>query len=619
MGCIRIERSMQPTGAIPTYAVGDAPPSGCAGSRPETGKGGFALINRIVRMSELYSPTLKEDPVDAEIASHKLLLRAGMIRKIAGGVYTFLPLGFSVLRRIEEIIREEMDAAGSQEIMMPALQPSELWHESGRWDDYGPELMRLSDRNDHGFCLGPTHEELITSIVRNELRSYKELPLSLYQIQVKFRDEIRPRFGLLRTKEFIMKDAYSFHSSQESLQEHYDRMGRAYARVCERLGLEYRPVAADSGQIGGSTSVEYMALAETGEAALVYCACGYAADVEAATAVIHPTVHEVAAMEKIATPGIHTIEELASFLSIPESRTVKALVGKGSDDRIRVVFVPGDHELNEIKIAKAVPGFELLDDAALEAAGLHKGSIGPVGLPEGIEVMADFCLQQCQQWVCGANEDGFHYVGARLGEDFTVDVWADLCTARPGDICPVCGLPLEEARGIEIGQIFQLGTKYSESMGATYMDEDGVEKPFIMGCYGIGVTRAVAAVVEQHNDEYGIVWPISIAPAEVAVVPLTVGDDTVFPVAERIAQELRDAGIRTALDDRDERAGVKFNDNDLMGWPYQITVGKRGVKDGTVEVKDRATGEKLPYSIDAVVGDVAALVKAARERFAFEE
>lgn len=573
------------------------------------------MISRIIKMSELYSPTLKEDPVDAEIASHRLLIRAGMIRKVSGGIYTFLPLGFAVLRRIEEIIREEMDAIGSQEVMMPALQPAELWHESGRWNDYGPELMRLSDRSDHGFCLGPTHEELITSIIRNELRSYKELPVSLYQIQVKFRDEIRPRFGLLRTKEFIMKDAYSFHASQECLQQHYEQMGHAYGNVCRRCGLEYRPVSADSGQIGGSTSVEFMALADTGEAALVYCSCGYAANTEAASAVIVAEQYEADELTRIETPGVHTIEDLAEFLGIKRSQTVKALVGRGADSKIHAVFIPGDHELNEIKVVNEIPGFELLDDEALQAAGLHKGSIGPVGLPDGVVIHADVCLERISKWVCGANEDGYHYVGAALNKDFEVDSWADFCVAKPGDMCPECSLELQEARGIEVGQIFQLGTKYSESMNATFMDEDGSEQPFIMGCYGIGVTRTVAAVVEQYNDEHGIIWPVSVAPAELVVIPLTVGDDTVFPVAERIAKELCERGIRVAIDDRDERAGVKFNDNDLIGWPYQITVGKRGVSEGTVEVKDRASKEKLSYRIDDVVAGVATLIEAARAKF----
>ena len=571
----------------------------------------------IIKMSELYAPTLKEDPVEAEIASHRLLLRAGMIRKVAAGVYSFLPLGHIVLRQVEDIIREEMQNVGSQEIMMPALQPAELWHESGRWNDYGPELMRLTDRNQHGFCLGPTHEELITAIVRNELRSYKELPKSLFQIQTKFRDEIRPRFGLLRSKEFIMKDAYSFHPDQESLQAYYDEMGEAYARVCERCGLEYRPVEADSGQIGGKTSVEYMALAESGEAELVHCECGYAADVEAANAIIKPLVHEVDGMQKISTPGVGSIESLAQFLNISEAATVKALVGKGEDGRIYAVFVPGDHELNDIKICHFAKGFDFLTDEELVEAGLPKGSIGPVGLPESVKVVADESLRNISQWVVGANEDGFHYVGARLGEDFKVDEWADLCVSKPGDLCPCCGKPLDTARGIEVSQIFQLGTKYSESMGATFMDEDGNEKPFVMGCYGIGVTRTVAAIVEQYNDEHGIIWPVSVAPAEVVVIPLTVGDDTVFPVAERIAADLNAAGIRVAIDDRNERAGVKFNDDDLVGFPYQITVGKRGVAEGTVEIKDRATGEKTSCAIGEVAANVVLMVTEQRERFAF--
>ena len=577
------------------------------------------MLNKIVKMSELYAPTLKEDPVEADIVSHKLLLRAGMIRKVAAGVYTFLPLGFSVLQQVEDIIREEMDNIGSQEIMMPALQPAELWHESGRWNDYGPELMRLDDRNGHGYCLGPTHEELITSIVRNELRSYKDLPKSLYQIQTKFRDEIRPRFGLLRSKEFIMKDAYSFHADSESLQEHYEQMGAAYARICERCGLDYRAVEADSGQIGGKVSIEYMALADAGEAELVYCSCGYAADVEAASAEIHPLMYEAAdGIRKIHTPGVGSIESLARFLGIPEADTVKALVGKDAEGQVYAIFVPGDHELNDVKADHLIPGFELLDDAELEELGLPKGSIGPVGLPEGIRVLADACLKDIPQWVVGANERDYHYVGARLGQDFEVDEWADLCFAKPGDVCPLCGEPLKTARGIEVSQIFQLGTKYSETMGATFMDEDGDERPFLMGCYGIGVSRTVAAIVEQHNDEHGIIWPVSVAPAEVVVIPLNVGDDKVFPVAERIARELNDSGIRVVLDDRDERAGVKFNDDDLIGFPYQVTVGKRGVADGVVEVKDRAIGEKTSYPIDDAARVVADVVRAEREKFAFK-
>lgn len=554
----------------------------------------------ILRMSKLYAPTLKESPNDAEIASHKLLLRAGMMRKTASGVYTFLPLGYKVLAKVEAIVREEMDAIGAQEIMMPALQPADLWHESGRWNDYGPELMRLSDRHDHDFCLGPTHEELITSLVRNELRSYKQLPLSLYQIQVKFRDEIRPRFGLLRSREFIMKDAYSFHATQESLQETYDDMSRAYGNICDRCGLDYRPVEADSGQIGGKVTTEFMALAPAGEAELVHCSCGYAANSEAGECICHPTLYKNEGLEKIATPGIHTIEELAEFLGIPESSTVKALSGKSDDGRLVVMFVPGDHELNEIKADRAAGGFTLLTDEEMEAFGLHKGSMGPVGLPEGAYVIADRSLEAVPAWVVGANEDGYHFVGAALGRDFAVDQWADLSVVKPGDACPVCGLPLQGARGIEVSQVFQLGTKYSESMGATFMDEDGKEKPFIMGCYGVGVSRTVAAIVEQHSDEGGIAWPMSVAPAHVCVIPLSL-DDGVLPVAEKIATQLSDFDLEVVIDDRKERPGVKFADADLIGWPLQVIIGKRGLENGTIEVKLRRTGEKKDVPLATLV------------------
>lgn len=557
-------------------------------------------MTQILRMSNLYAPTLKEDPSDADIASARLLLRAGMLRKTASGVYTFLPLGWRVLHKIEDIVREEMDAAGAQEILMPALQPAKLWHESGRWDDYGPELMRLCDRHDNEFCLGPTHEELIVDLVRNELRSYKELPVNLYQIQTKYRDEIRPRFGLLRSREFIMKDAYSFNASQESVQETYDAMGEAYKKICDRCGLEWREVEADGGQIGGSVTAEFMALAESGEAELVYCSCGYAADAEAGACLAQPTVYAVDAMEKIATPGVHTIAELAEFLNIPESSTVKALSGKDAEGNLVCLFIPGDHELNELKIEGVVPGFTLLTDEEMLGFGLCKGSMGPVGLPEGARVIVSQSLQAVPQWVVGANEDGYHYVGARLGEDFTVDEWADLATVKPGDRCPECGLPLDGARGIEVAQIFQLGTKYSSAMNATFMDEEGNEVPFYMGCYGVGISRTLAAIVEQHNDEHGIMWPPSVAPAQICVLPLTVGDDEVRPAAEKIARDLSEIGFEVVIDDRDERAGVKFNDADLIGWPVQIVVGKRGLKDGKVEVKLRRTGEKREIELSVL-------------------
>lgn len=571
-------------------------------------------MTEIMRLSEQYAPTLKEDPADAEIASHRLLIRAGMIRKVTSGVYTYLPLGMKVLAKIENIVREEMDATGAREMLMPALQPGELWHESGRWDDYGPELMRLHDRHDREFCLGPTHEELITDIVRSELRSYRQLPITLYQIQSKFRDEIRPRFGLLRSREFIMKDAYSFHSTQESLQKTYDQMYDAYGRICERLDLDYRPVEADPGQIGGSVTCEFMALADAGEAELVYCPeCDFAANAEVGACIPHPTEHVVDACEKIATPGVTSIASLAEFLNIEEAATVKAMVGKNAEGCVVALFIPGDHELNEIKVERVVEGFELLTDEEIEQAGLPKGSIGPKNLTEGIMIGADSSLQSIAQWVVGANEDGYHFVGAKPGDDFTVDFWADLSVVAPGDACPHCGAALEGARGIEVSQVFQLGDKYSRSMGAVFSAEDGTDQPFIMGCYGVGVSRSLAAVVEQHNDEHGIIWPFSIAPAHICVIPLTVGDDTVYPVAENIASVLAEQGFEVAIDDRDERPGVKFADADLIGWPVQVVVGKRGVAEGNIEIKRRDTGEKKTVAISTAAESVAFLKRISKK------
>ncbi|MDR1713998.1 MAG: proline--tRNA ligase [Coriobacteriales bacterium] len=568
-------------------------------------------------MTQLYAPTLKEDPVDAEIASHRLLLRAAMMRKIAAGVYSFLPLGFSVLRKVEQIIREEMNAIGSQEMVMSIIQPGDLWHESGRWDVYGPELMRLEDRHGHSFALSPTQEELITSIIRNELRSYKELPKSLYHIQWKYRDEIRPRFGLLRGREFLMKDAYSFHHSHESLQEHYEQQARAYGRICERLGLEYYPVEADSGQIGGKVTREFMALAEAGEAELVYCSCGFAANTEVATADLQPQTYGEAgpAPTELHTPIEGTIAALAEFLKISEHATVKALSGKDASGQLYVLFIPGSHELGEIKVQKALPGFEFLDDDSMVDAGLVKGYMGPVGLPPDVKVVADVSLRDVAHWLVGANKPDHHLQGATPDRDFTVDLWADLACARQGDLCPECGQPLQLARGIEVGQVFQLGTKYSDSMHASFMAEDGTEKPFLMGCYGWGVTRSLAAVVEQYNDDGGIKWPISVAPAEICVLPLVVGDERVAPEAERIAAELLAAGVEVVLDDRDERAGVKFADADLIGWPYQLIVGKRGLEAGEVELKDRQSGEKFSLPLDEAVTAVVGMIEAARARF----
>lgn len=566
-------------------------------------------INRaVLRMSDIYAPTLKEDPSDADIASAKLLTRAGMIRKEAAGLYTFLPLGMRVIRKIENIVREEMDSHGGQEVLMPFVQPADLWHRSGRWDAYGAEMLRVTDRHGNEFCLGPTHEEVITDLVSNELRSYKDLPKNLYQIQVKFRDERRPRFALLRGREFIMKDAYSFNADQASLDETYDLMRDAYTNMCERMGLKYRIVQADPGQIGGNATEEFMALADTGEAELVYCDCGYAADVEVGECHPQPTEYPAEAMAKVETPGVHTIAELAAFLNCEESATAKAFSGKGDDGSIWVLFVPGNYEVNECKADRLVLGFTPLTDDEMVKAGLTKGSMGPVGLPEGVKVAADESLRAIERWVVGANDDGFHFVGAKHGEDFQVDAWADLCTVHEGDACPHCGLPLKAARGIEVAQIFKLGDKYSKAMNATFMDEDGSEKPFMMGCYGVGVSRTMAAAVEQSYDEFGIVWPAGIAPAHVCVIPLSAKPDEVTEAAEKLAGELAAAGLEVVIDDRNERAGVKFADNDLIGWPVQVVVGKRGLAEGTVEVKNRATGEKTSVALADVPAAVEALL-----------
>ena len=566
-----------------------------------------------MRMSKLYAPTLKEDPQEADIASHKLLLRAGMIRKMASGLYSYLPLAWRSLLKIEQVVREEMDGIGAQETMLPILTPAEFWHQSGRWDDYGPELMRISDRHEREFCLGPTHEETFTALVRDELRSYKQLPVTLYQMQSKFRDEMRPRFGLLRGREFIMKDAYSFHATRESLQETYEDMNGAYARVCDRCGIDFRAVEADSGQIGGKVTTEFMALAEAGEADLVYCDCGYSADVEVATAKPNIVAFDAPSCEKVLTPACSTIAALAEFLKVDPSCCEKAFALMDGENRPWVLFVPGDREVNEVKLDHLFGKWHMMTEEELVASRLVKGFIGPKGIAAGVHVMADSSLADVTCWICGANESGYHFVGARKGTDFEEPEYADLISARAGDLCPECGRPLMSARGIEMGQTFQLGTKYSEAMGATFADVDGTEKPLLMGCYGIGVSRTLAAIVEQHNDENGICWPVSVAPYEAAVIPLSCGDDVCEPLAQRVAQVLCAAGVDVIYDDRDERPGVKFADNDLMGFPYQVVVGKRNAKEGNVEVKDRATGERQVMSADEAVAFVRSVVEAARK------
>ena len=570
---------------------------------------------RAMKMSHLYAPTLKEDPAEAELASHRLMLRAGMIRKQAAGLYSYLPLAWRSLRKIEDIVRDEMDKAGAQELLMPIMVDADVWRDSGRYNVYGPELMRISDRHEREFVLGPTHEETVTDLIKNELRSYKQLPVNLYQIQDKFRDEMRPRFGLMRGREFIMKDGYSFNATQESLQETYDDMKQAYANICERCGLKALPVVADSGQIGGDTSVEFMALADAGEASLVYCdACGYAADDEAASTAV--AVSEGAGngeLERVHTPGLASIADVAAFFKIPENATRKALALIDVEGNPVVVMVPGDHDLNECKAEHAFgEGYHLMTDEELQEHGLIKGFIGPVNLPEGIRLVCDETLKVSQSWTCGANEADYHLTGVKPGRDFEPGEWMDLITVVAGDPCPHCGAPLSAARGIEVSQVFQLGTKYSKAMGATFADENGEEKPFLMGCYGVGVSRTLAASVEQHNDENGIIWPVSIAPYEVAVIPLDPKQEECAAACDTVVDALCDAGIEVIVDDRNERPGVKFADNDLMGFPYQIVLGKRGLKNGTCELKDRATGEREDVALDQVAAKVAELVISQR-------
>ena len=576
----------------------------------------MATTKRAMKMSKLYAPTLKEDPVEAELASHRLLLRAGMIRKEAAGLYTYLPLAWRAIRKIEDIVRDEMDSHDAQELMMPIMVDAELWRESGRIDAYGKELVRFDDRHGREFVLGPTHEETITALVRNELRSYKQLPVNLYHIQDKFRDEFRPRYGLMRGREFIMKDAYSFSATQESLQEEYDKMKEAYANICVRCGVHALPVVADSGEIGGDTSVEFMALADAGEASLVYCDdCGFAADDEAASTKVSVTEGPGnGTLEKVETPGLGTIEAVAEFFGFPKNGTRKSLALIDSEGNPVVAIVPGDHELNECKAEHVFgKGYRMMTDEELEKFGLFKGFIGPVHLPAGIKLVCDSSLKESKSWACGANEVDYHFTGACPDRDFKVDEWADLVTVLAGDPCPHCGRPLSAARGIEVSQVFQLGTKYSEAMGATFMDEDGKEKPLIMGCYGVGVSRTLAAIVEQHNDENGIIWPVSVAPYEVSVIPLDPKKEDCAKATDRLVQELLDAGLDVVVDDRDERPGFKFADNDLMGFPYQIVIGKRGLKNGTFELKDRATGEREDISIDEAAAIVAARVREAKQ------
>ena len=569
-----------------------------------------------MRASNLYAPTLRNTPAEAEIVSHQLMYRAGMIRKVAGGMYTYLPLGWRVIRKIEEIIREEMDEAGGQEVAMPILQPSELWEESGRWAVYGDEMMRMKDRHGRSFCLGPTHEEMITDLVRDEVSSYKQLPLMLYQIQDKFRDERRPRFGLMRSREFIMKDLYSFDKDVEGMNESYQKMYDAYTNIYSRMGLKFRPVEADNGAIGGGHSHEFTVLAEAGESNIAYCTkCDYAAsDEKAALAPLEIPAEDALPLEKTATPDATTIEALTKFLNIPLEKTIKAVAYQTDTDELVLVFVRGDHEVNEVKVINQLEGaleLRMADEDAIRAAGGFAGFLSPIGIQEGTKILIDSTVMNMSNAVAGANEEGFHYKNVNPKRDFTQEsiVVADLRMVHEGDACPHCGAPLAMTRGIEAGQVFTLGTKYSQAMGATFLDETGKEQPLYMGCYGIGVGRTMAAAIEQNNDEQGIIWPRAIAPFEVVVVAVNAKKEDQLAYAEQIYAECRKAGMDTLLDDRRERAGVKFKDCDLIGYPLRVVIGPKAVEEGQIEVKVRKTGEVFTFGREEYLAKVQQLLQ----------
>ncbi|HOB11791.1 MAG TPA: proline--tRNA ligase [Syntrophomonadaceae bacterium] len=565
-----------------------------------------------MKFSELFCPTLREVPSEAETVSHQLLLRAGYIRKAGAGIYSYLPLARRVLKKIEAIVREEMDRAGGQELLMPIIQPRELWEQSGRWDVYGDEMFRLMDRHQRYFALGPTHEEIITSLVDNDIHSYRDLPLLLYQIQNKYRDEIRPRFGLLRGREFIMKDLYSFDIDEEGLDVSYRKMYAAYNRIFQRLNLQYRVVEADSGAIGGNESHEYVVLADTGESEIVYCEKGdYAANVEKAACVFKDDGQDEPQLEmkKIHTPGMRTIKDLVEFTGQPEQRHVKTLTYY-ADGKLVAAVLRGDRELNEIKLKQVLGCRELYmaDDASVrDACGAGFGSLGPVGL--NIKVYADLEVAGMRNLTCGANQDDYHFINVNPGRDFVPEDYVDIRNAVEGDLCPVCGQPLKATRGIEVGHIFKLGTKYSQAMNATVLDQNGQAVPLVMGCYGIGISRTMAASIEQKHDENGIIWPMPIAPFQVIIVPVNAKKEDQMSTALALYTRLQERGVEVLLDDRDERAGVKFKDADLIGIPVRITVGPKALQENQVEVKKRWEKEIHNVAINQVVDTIMEIIQ----------
>ncbi len=571
-----------------------------------------------MRASQFFLSTLKEAPSDAEVISHKLMMRAGLIKRLAGGIYTWMPLGLRALRKVEAIVREEMNRAGAIEVLMPAVQPAELWQESGRWDFYGPELLRFKDRHDREFVVGPTHEEVITDVVRRDLKSYRQLPKHFYQVQTKFRDEIRPRFGVMRGREFVMKDGYSFHSSFEDLQREYRNMYDTYHRIFNRLGLKFRAVAADTGSIGGTGSHEFHVIAETGEDDIAYCpASDYAANVELAEALAPATPRPAAsaALAKVHTPGVKTIDELAAFLKLPASATVKAIVVDGdeaSGNKPVLLLLRGDHELNEVKAQKVAGIKNPLTFAApadiLAAFGANAGSLGPVGFAG--RIVMDRTVAAMADFVTGANEDDHHYTGVNIGRDFPEAEVADLRNVVAGDPSPDGKGTLEICRGIEVGHIFQLRTKYAEALNCKFLNEQGKEQIMEMGCYGIGVSRILGAAIEQNNDARGIIWPDAMAPFQVAIVPMGYAkSEAVRSAADALYAELTTAGIDAFLDDRDERPGSLLADNELIGTPHRVVIGDRGLKEGIVEYQGRRDAEATKLAVADVAATVIAKLK----------
>lgn len=553
--------------------------------------------------SRLYSPTLREIPADAVVVSHQYMLKAGMMRKISNGLYAFLPLAWRSIRKIEDIIREEMAKIGCQEIMMPIVQPAELWQETGRWAVFGPEMFKLKDRHDHEYCLGPTHEELITALTRMDTSSYKQLPVSLFQIQNKYRDEKRPRFGLMRSREFIMKDAYTFDADEEGLDKQYKLMYDAYTRIFTRCGLHFRPVIADTGAIGGSGSHEFEVIADAGEADIVYCtSCDFAANVEAVQPkAVSQHIHNDKEKELVSTPGQHTISMVCEYLHAPVSQSIKAVVYR-LDDKVVLAMVRGDHEVNEVRLQNIYHAVNvgMASDEDLKACGLTAGYISPIGLKtsDKFDIVVDASVMEMEDACCGGNQKDMHYIHVNPKRDFPNVRVDTIRLIDTHDVCPVCGGHIEMKKGIEVGQVFKLGTKYSEALGCNFLDQNGKSHPMVMGCYGIGVTRTVAASIEQNHDEDGIIWPINIAPYEAVIVPFNTKDEEVMKVAKELYEALNTSRDEIVLDDRKGRAGPKFKDADLIGYPVRVTIGKKLKENGTVEIKIRHTGEviEVPFA-----------------------